>query len=166
MAILCRLVFCKSSTCLDVTNTSVRSSYGTPTTTKQHLDQASQAYNASQTPVRPLRDKLTPLLILRYFSSPQSDSGALPLQSLGRIFDEYRGIVCPILQYIPILISSLDNIKDSPNGIGIEGAMKFFADINVQLDEVTCLGIMELCKCPAMGEFTREGFVDGWRGVQ
>ncbi|KAJ5371257.1 Scaffold-type E3 ligase [Penicillium cataractarum] len=80
-----------------------------------------------------------------YFSTPLGEPS---LQSVGRLFDEYR-----------------DNIKDSPNGIGIEGAMKFFNDINVPLDEVTCLGIMELCKCPAMGEFTREGFVDGWRGV-
>lgn len=40
--------------------------------------------------------------------------------------------------------------------------MKYLGDLNVKLDEITCLGIAEICKCPAMGEFTREGFVEGW----
>ena len=57
-------------------------------------------------------------------------------------------------------------VTDNPNTIGIDGAMRYFKDINVQLDEVTCLAIMELCKCPAMGEFTREEFITGWRSVQ
>lgn len=43
--------------------------------------------------------------------------------------------------------------------------MKFLGDIHVQLDEVTCLGIAELLKSPSMGEFTREGFVNGWKSV-
>lgn len=43
--------------------------------------------------------------------------------------------------------------------IGIAGAMKYFNDIGVQLDEITCIAVAELCKCPAMGEFSREGFV-------
>ncbi len=44
--------------------------------------------------------------------------------------------------------------------------MKFLGDIHIQLDEVACLGIMELCKCPNIGEFTRDEFISGWRGVQ
>lgn len=50
--------------------------------------------------------------------------------------------------------------------IGIQGAFKFFRDIGVQLDEVVCIAIAELCKCPSVGEFTREGFVAGWRSVK
>ena len=49
---------------------------------------------------------------------------------------------------------------------GIEGSMKYFNDLDVQLDEIACLGVAELCKCPTMGEFTREGFVNGWRAVK
>ncbi|KAJ5159607.1 Cullin binding-domain-containing protein [Penicillium canariense] len=84
-------------------------------------------------------------------------------QSVGHIFDEYRGTISN-----PIDISSYtdfnpENPADSPDTVGIEGAMKYLGDIDVQLDEVTCLGIMELCKCPAMGEFNREGFLTGWR---
>lgn len=43
--------------------------------------------------------------------------------------------------------------------------MKFFGDIKVELDEVACFGVAELLKCPSMGEFTREGFVNGWKSV-
>jgi DCN1-like protein 1/2 len=43
--------------------------------------------------------------------------------------------------------------------------MKFLEEIQVRLDEVVCLGIAELLKSPSMGEFTRQEFVDGWKGV-
>lgn len=59
----------------------------------------------------------------------------------------------------------VDDPKENPDTIGIEGAMKFFEGIQVRLDEVTCLAIAELLKSPSMGEFTRQGFVDGWKGT-
>ncbi|PGH23773.1 hypothetical protein AJ80_02203 [Polytolypa hystricis UAMH7299] len=43
--------------------------------------------------------------------------------------------------------------------------MRYLADIHVKLDEVVCLAIAELLRSPSMGEFTREGFVDGWKNV-
>ena len=61
---------------------------------------------------------------------------------------------------------TLDDPEDNPDGIGIEGSMKFLGDIQVQLDEVACLGVAELLKSPSMGEFTRESFVTGWRSVK
>lgn len=60
----------------------------------------------------------------------------------------------------------LDASTDEDDMIGIAGAMKYFNDIGVQLDEITCIAVAELCKCPAMGEFSREGFVSGWRSVK
>ena len=36
---------------------------------------------------------------------------------------------------------TLDDPEDNPDGIGIEGSMKFLGDIQVQLDEVACLGV-------------------------
>lgn len=64
-----------------------------------------------------------------------------------------------------ILTYSPDDRQDNPDGIGIDGAMKYLGDIHVQLDEITCLGIAELLKSPSMGEFTRENFLAGWRSV-
>jgi DCN1-like protein 1/2 len=84
--------------------------------------------------------------IVSYFQSPQGNGGSTP--ALNKIFDSYR-----------------DAPEENPDGIGIEGAMKFLGDIQVQLDEVACLGIAEILKSPSMGEFTREGFVNGWRSA-
>lgn len=57
----------------------------------------------------------------------------------------------------------IDAPEENPDSIGIEGAMKYLGDIQVDLDEVCCFGIAELLKSPSMGEFTREGFIEGWR---
>ena len=59
-----------------------------------------------------------------------------------------------------------DSPRNNPDGIGIEGAIKYFGDIKVKLDEVACLGIAELLRSPSMGEFTRESFVDGWKNIK
>lgn len=59
----------------------------------------------------------------------------------------------------------LDAPNDNPDDIGIEGAMKYFGALHVQLDEVACLAISELLKSPSMGEFNREKFVNGWKSV-
>jgi len=83
---------------------------------------------------------------IRYFQSPQGASSNAAITSLNRIFDSYR-----------------DDPADNPDGIGIEGTMKYLGDIQVRLDEVACFGVAELVKSPSMGEFTREGFVEGWR---
>ncbi|BCR96835.1 DCN1 family protein [Aspergillus luchuensis] len=79
-----------------------------------------------------------------YFQSSSGAGGST--SSLSKIFDSYR-----------------DAPEDNPDGIGIEGAMKYLGDIKVGLDEVACLGIAETLKSPSMGEFTREGFINGWR---
>ncbi|KAL2826591.1 Cullin binding-domain-containing protein [Aspergillus cavernicola] len=81
-----------------------------------------------------------------FFQSPQGGSGINT--AINQIFDKYR-----------------DSPEESPNGIGIEGAMRFLGDINVELDEVTCLAIAELLQSPSMGEFTRDEFLNGWRSV-
>lgn len=63
------------------------------------------------------------------------------------------------------LTKGTDEPEENPDSIGIEGAMKYLGDIQVQLDEVSCLAIAELLQSPSMGEFTREGFLNGWRST-
>lgn len=65
-----------------------------------------------------------------------------------------------------MLTNDLDAPSDSPDDIGIEGAMKYFAAIKVELDEVACLAVSELLQSPSMGEFNREKFVNGWKSVK
>jgi DCN1-like protein 1/2 len=41
--------------------------------------------------------------------------------------------------------------------------MRYLQDIGIGLEEPTVLVVAELLKAPTMGEFAREGFVDGWK---
>ncbi|KAI9811190.1 MAG: Scaffold-type E3 ligase [Thelocarpon impressellum] len=68
--------------------------------------------------------------------------------ALNKLFDKYR-----------------DAPADNPDTIGIEGAMKYLQDLKVQLDEIVVLAIGEALQSPTMGEFTRDGFVRGWKSL-
>ncbi|KAI2039172.1 Scaffold-type E3 ligase [Ophidiomyces ophidiicola] len=89
----------------------------------------------------------TPKPSFCYFQSHPTASKATE-NTLSKLFDRYR-----------------DSPTDNPDGIGIDGAMKYLADIKVNLDEVACLAISELLRSPSMGEFTRQGFIDGWKDL-
>ncbi|KAJ5894719.1 hypothetical protein N7495_006410 [Penicillium taxi] len=56
-----------------------------------------------------------------------------------------------------------DSSTDEKDQIGIEGAVKYYNDLGVKLDEIVCVAVAEICKCPAMGEFTRNEFIAGWK---
>ena len=56
-----------------------------------------------------------------------------------------------------------DNAAEEPDKIGIEGSMRYLTDLGVKLDEVVVLAILTELAAPTMGEFTREGFVNGWQ---
>lgn len=47
--------------------------------------------------------------------------------------------------------------------MGVNGCMKYLQAINVNLEEPAVLVIAELLKAPSVGEFSRQGFVDGWK---
>lgn len=53
--------------------------------------------------------------------------------------------------------------SDPLNTINVNGAMRYLQDIDIGLEEPTILVIAELLQAPTMGEFAREGFVDGWK---
>ncbi|KAI9803209.1 MAG: hypothetical protein M1825_002000 [Sarcosagium campestre] len=85
------------------------------------------------------------------FLSLQGGSGGSSTASttaLNKIFDKYR-----------------DNPIESPDTIGVEGSMRYLADLKVQLDDVAVLVVGEALQSPTMGEFTRQGFVDGWKAL-
>ena len=56
----------------------------------------------------------------------------------------------------------LDNAAEEPDKIGVEGSMKYLGDLGVKLDEAAVLAVLTELSAPTMGEFTREGFVNGW----
>jgi DCN1-like protein 1/2 len=62
------------------------------------------------------------------------------------VFDQYR-----------------EDPKGEPDAIGTEGTMKYFEDINVDLEDLDSFAAHEIVQASAMGELTREGFVNGWQ---
>lgn len=87
------------------------------------------------------------LTICRYFSGGASGAtGSAAIKSLlSTLFDRYR-----------------DNVAGEPDTIGIEGTMKYFQAIDVDLEGLESFAALEIVQAPAMGEMSRTGFVDGW----
>ncbi|KAJ5760600.1 DUF298 domain protein [Penicillium odoratum] len=78
--------------------------------------------------------------------------------------DENNGntaLIAPLTK----IFESYRDANDEKDQFGIEGAMRYFQDLGVGLDEIVVLGVAELCQCPTMGEFTKEGFLNGWKLV-
>ncbi|KAI9793105.1 MAG: Scaffold-type E3 ligase [Peltula sp. TS41687] len=87
----------------------------------------------------------------KYFQqtgSSKAGSGPAGSQTLNKLFDKYR-----------------DAPADNPDGIGIDGSMKYMQDLKVDLEDIAVLIIGEALQSPSMGEFTREDFVAGWKGL-
>ncbi|KAL9029835.1 MAG: hypothetical protein Q9196_001980, partial [Gyalolechia fulgens] len=85
-----------------------------------------------------------------FFASNRLPSGpSSAAQSLNKLFDKYR-----------------DNAKGEPDSIGVEGSMRYLADLGLSLDEPVVLAILTELAAPTMGELTREGFNDGWRQLR
>jgi DCN1-like protein 1/2 len=62
------------------------------------------------------------------------------------VFDQYR-----------------EDAKGEPDSVGIEGTMKYFMDTDVDLEGLESFAAHEIVQAPAMGEMSREGFVNGWQ---
>lgn len=60
----------------------------------------------------------------------------------------------------------LDNAGEEPDRIGVEGSMRYLQDLGVKLDEPAVLAILAELNAPTMGEFTRDGFIDGWTNLR
>lgn len=44
--------------------------------------------------------------------------------------------------------------------------MKYMQDLKVDLEDIAVLVIGEALQAPSIGEFTREGFVAGWKALR
>jgi len=60
----------------------------------------------------------------------------------------------------------IEDPKSNPDTMGVEGVMKYLADVKVSLEEVTWLSVSELVNSPTQGEITRDGFCNGWKDLQ
>ena len=44
----------------------------------------------------------------------------------------------------------------------MDGTMRYFQDVGVNVEDISMLVISELLSCPTMGEMRRSGFLEGW----
>ena len=47
--------------------------------------------------------------------------------------------------------------------MGVDGAQRYFSDLNVDLESPAVLVVSELLQSQEFGSFTRSGFVEGWK---
>jgi len=43
--------------------------------------------------------------------------------------------------------------------------MRYINDLGLNMENAEVLVLMEIVQAPAMGEMTKEGFVDGWKAI-
>jgi DCN1-like protein 1/2 len=43
--------------------------------------------------------------------------------------------------------------------------MRYFEDLGIDLESVEFLVPMEIVQAPALGEITKDGFVEGWKTI-
>lgn len=46
--------------------------------------------------------------------------------------------------------------------MGIDGIMAYLGDLGVNFDDASSLVPLEIAQAPCLGEFTKDGFVNGW----
>src|ERR1700677_4907001 len=63
------------------------------------------------------------------------------------------------------MLTPTDDVKSSPDKIGLDGAQSYLGDLNVELDDIALLCLCELLQCPSIGEFDREPFISGWQSA-
>ncbi|EMD30905.1 hypothetical protein CERSUDRAFT_60717, partial [Gelatoporia subvermispora B] len=64
-------------------------------------------------------------------------------------------------------LADLFNKYKDPDGedIGVDGTIKFCEDLSVNPEDVVLLAVAYELKSPRMGEWSRKGWVDGWKAL-
>lgn len=101
-----------------------------------------------------------------YFSGTNvSSTSSSSISAIQKLFDKYRGQSHHRSTELQV-DNTADDPTNEPDRIGVEGSMKYLQELGVKLDEPVLLVILTELKAPTMGEFTRDGFVDGWSNMR
>jgi DCN1-like protein 1/2 len=55
---------------------------------------------------------------------------------------------------------------DEVDQISVDGTMKYLGDLNVNMESAEFLIPLEIVQAPALGEITKDGFIDGWKKIE
>lgn len=63
------------------------------------------------------------------------------------------------------LKSCFTKLEENSDEIGIDGTIALCSDLGVDPEDVVILAVAYELKPPAMGTWSRKGWVDGWRSL-
>jgi hypothetical protein len=90
---------------------------------------------------------------------------------LAKLFDKYRGnklfntLPSPFFIFRMLMFRIADPKNDEKDTIGIDGTMAYLTELGVNLENASSLIPLEITQAPALGEMTKEEFVNGWKKV-
>lgn len=68
--------------------------------------------------------------------------------------------------FASILMAFSDPKVDEVDQISVDGTMKYLGDLNVNMESAEFLIPLEIVQAPALGEITKDGFIDGWKKIE
>jgi hypothetical protein len=102
-----------------------------------------------------------------FFASNGSGGQVKENDALEGLFEKYRG-------KNPTVDSRLKNAyidftpdpkTDEDKTISVEGTMKYLKDLGLNLESAEILVPLQIVKAPALGEMTKDEFVEGWKAI-
>ncbi|KAI8990376.1 Cullin binding-domain-containing protein [Trametes punicea] len=114
-----------------------------------------------------------------YYNDPSGGRSAgarsnASTSKLNALFDNYKGAPLPFpLPFLAVASAnvstagSLDCAETDPDGddIAVDGTIRFCEDLGVDPEDVVLLAVAYELKSPGMGQWTRKGWVEGWKAL-
>jgi DCN1-like protein 1/2 len=103
-----------------------------------------------------------------YSSNGVVQVGGGTKEALEKIFESYRSRLFFVQRCLAFTNQdiALDAKTDEPDTISVDGTMRYFESLGVNLEDASMLVPMEIIQAPTVGEISKEGFVNGWKAVQ
>ena len=84
---------------------------------------------------------------------------------LNSLFDKYKGQITYRCQRVTLRLI-LYEYTDSSGDILADGTIKFCQDLEVDPEDVVLLAVAFELKSPRMGQWTKQGWTDGWKSLR
>ena len=94
----------------------------------------------------------------------KGDTASMVLK-LNQLFDKYKGVYAMFLLYILSDKCSLTLADAEGDDITVVGTIKLCEDLEVDPEDVVLLAVAYELKSPRVGEWSRRGWVDGWKSL-
>lgn len=129
------------------------------------------------------KHKRLDLAVDAYYTSPAASKAPASTSKLNALFDKYKGAVLVLLSLstrarhscgfaMSLVVVSHRcpgrfRVHTEPDGddISVDGTIKLCEDLDVDPEDVVLLAVAYELKSPSMGQWSRKGWVDGWKAL-